>query len=281
MKSLQPLTASPLSIAAPPRPWVGWLTMGLTLVIWASFSLSIRAIGSSSLAPTDVALIRFLVPALALAPFLPSRFAALRALPVKCWVMVACGAGLPFFLIASLLWREPVSPARMRRLALILVGVALMVWGFGAQSPHAMVGAGVLLLASLLWGIYTHGLRLAGLGPLSGVMVVTYPSVVALAALVGSGLVESRLAAAPVNELLMFAAVQGVGVGLFSTLLYGMSIRLLGAAKCAMVGALAPVLATLLAIPLLGESPTALTAFGVIVVSLGVVLAVRASTAPR
>ena len=309
MKSLQPLSASPLSIAAPPRPWVGWLTMGLTLVIWASFSLSIRAIGSSSLAPTDVALIRFLVPALALAPFLPSRFAALRALPVKCWVMVACGAGLPFFLIASLggkftsaahvsaliagttpvsfaligwlLWREPVSPARIRRLALILAGVALMVWGFGAQSPHAMVGAGVLLLASLLWGIYTHGLRLAGLDPLSGVMVVTYPSVVALAALVGSGLVESRLAAAPVNELLMFAAVQGVGVGLFSTLLYGMSIRLLGAAKCAMVGALAPVLATLLAIPLLGESPTALTAFGVMVVSLGVVLAVRASTAPR
>jgi len=47
------------------------------------------------------------------------------------------------------------------------------------------------------------------------------------------------------------------------------------------VGALAPVLATLLAIPLLGESPTALTAFGVMVVSLGVVLAVRASTAPR
>jgi drug/metabolite transporter (DMT)-like permease len=41
------------------------------------------------------------------------------------------------------------------------------------------------------------------------------------------------------------------------------------------------VLATLLAIPLLGESPTALTAFGVMVVSLGVVLAVRASTAPR
>jgi drug/metabolite transporter (DMT)-like permease len=48
-----------------------------------------------------------------------------------------------------------------------------------------------------------------------------------------------------------------------------------------MVGALAPVLATMLAIPLLGESPTALTALGVMVVSLGVVLAVRPSNAPR
>lgn len=304
MKSLTP-TADGLGRASfLQSPAAGWLTMGLTLVIWASFSLSIRAIGASTLTPSDVALIRFLVPALLLAPFVASRLRTLKRLPLKCWAMISLGAGLPFFLIASmggrftsaahvsaliagttpisfalvgwLLWREPVPAARLKRLALIVAGVALMVLGFGTQSSQVLVGMGVLLLASLLWGTYTHGLRLAGIDPLAGVMVVTYPSLLLLAGLSGAGLLESRLAAAPMRDILVFAAVQGIGVGVFSTLLYGLAIRMLGPQKCAMVGALAPVLATLMAVPLLGETPSLLTACGVVVVSLGVVLAVRA-----
>ncbi len=281
----------------------GWLAMGLTLFIWASFSLSIRAIGASVLAPCDVALLRFLVPAIALSPFVASRLPQLRVLPAKCWAMIAGGAGLPFFLVASLggrstsaahvsaliagttpvafsvtgwlLFREPVSGARARCLAVIGAGVALMVVGFGVHSTQVFAGMGVLLLASLLWGVYTQGLRVAGIDPLAGVMVVTYPSLVLLAGLMGSGLVESRLGSAPLREVLLFAGVQGIGVGVFSTLLYGLSMRLLGAQRCAMVGALAPVLATVLAVPVLGEHPGGLTLCGLAVVSLGVVLCVR------
>ncbi len=304
MKSLSPTLAGAASPSFSRSPAAGWLTMGLTLVIWASFSLSIRAIGASTLTPGDVALVRFLVPALVLAPFVPSQWRVLQRLPLKCWAMISLGAGLPFFLIASmggrftsaahvsaliagttpisfavvgwLMWREPVPAARLKRLALIVAGVALMVLGFGTQSPQALVGMGVLLLASLLWGTYTQGLRLAGIPPLAGVMVVTYPSLLLLAALSGSGLLESHLSTAPMRDILVFAGVQGIGVGVFSTLLYGLSIRMLGPQKCSMVGALAPVLATLMAIPLLGETPSLITACGVVVVSLGVVLAVRA-----
>ena len=304
MKSLSPTVETLGRPAFSQSPAAGWLTMGLTLIIWASFSLSIRAIGASTLTPADVALIRFLVPAIVLAPFVASRVRTLRKLPLKCWAMISLGAGLPFFLIASMggrftsaahvsaliagttpisfalvgwvLWREPVPMARIKRLALIVVGVVLMVIGFGTQSPQALVGMGVLLLASLVWGAYTQGLRIAGIDPLSGVMVVTYPSLLLIAGLSGAGLLESHLHAAPMRDILVFAGVQGVGVGVFSTLLYGLSIRMLGPQKCSMVGALAPVLATVMAVPLLGETPSWVTACGVVVVSLGVVLAVRA-----
>jgi drug/metabolite transporter (DMT)-like permease len=304
MNSLNPFAPGFAGPSATPGPAAGWMTMGLTLVIWAGFSLSIRAIGASTLTPSDVALIRFLVPAIVLAPFVASRLAALRALPLRCWAMIAVGAGLPFFLVASLggrftsashvsaliagttplsfsiagwlFWREAVPAARMKRLAVIVAGVLLMVAGFATHSPQALAGMGVLLLASLLWGTYTQGLRVAGLDPLAGVMVVTYPSLLLLAGLEGTGLLESHLRAAPLRELLVFAGVQGVGVGIFSTLLYGLSVRLLGAQKCSMVGALAPVLATVLAVPLLGEHPSALSACGLVMVSLGVMLSVRA-----
>jgi len=92
--------------------------------------------------------------------------------------------------------------------------------------------------------------------------------------------VESRLPTASAHEILTFMAVQGLGVGVCSTLLYGLSIRLLGSQRCSMVGALAPVLATLLAVPLLEERPTALTAAGVLVLSIGVVMAVRSAPSP-
>ena len=74
--------ALPLAPTAPTHaPTAGWIAMGLTLLIWASFPLSIRAIGGSALTPVDVALLRFGVPALVLLPVLRSRAAALRALP--------------------------------------------------------------------------------------------------------------------------------------------------------------------------------------------------------
>ena len=298
---------SNLATASPARPGAstvaGWAALCLTLIVWAGFSLSIRAIGASVLTPGDVALIRFLVPAVAMLPFLRSRWPALRALPMKHWAMIGGGAGLPFFLIAAaggrltsaahvsaliagtvplsfallgwLIWREPVDAARKRCLAVIVAGVVLLVAGLGTFHWGVLGGAAVLLSASLLWGLYTHGLRKSGLDPLACVMVVTYPSLFLLAPLMGAGVLESHLGQVGWRDTLPFILAQGVGVGLLSTLGYSLSIRLLGPVRCATAGAMAPVLATLMAVPLLGEQPS-LTAFcGVLAVTAGVLLASR------
>lgn len=294
--------ALPLSPTAP-TPTAGWVAMGLTLLIWASFPLSIRAIGGSSLTPVDVALLRFGIPALVLLPVLRSRAAVLRALPWRLWALIGGGAGLPFLLVAAaggraasashvsaliagttplsfallgaLCWGLPVERRRWPALAAIVAGVLLMVAGLDSPGGTPWLGAAWLLLASGMWSAYTHGLRLAGLDPLGGMVVVTYPSLLATLALLGSGLVDSHLGSAPARELWLFGAVQGVAVGLLSTFCYGQSVRLLGPQRSAMTGALAPVLATAMAVPLLGEWPGPLALAGLLAISAGVLRALR------
>jgi len=300
-----PLPQPAADVASSRPALLGWGALTLTLIVWAGFALSMRAIGASALTRGDVALVRFLVPALAMLPFLPSRLAALRRLSLEHWLMVAGGAGLPFFaltaaggrltsaahvsalvagtaplsfaLLGWLLWREPVARARKVGLAVILAGVALLVAGLGGWQWGLVGGAGVLLVASVCWSLYTHGLRKSGLDPLGCVMAVSYPSLLVLLPLMLAGLVESHLGQATSRELLPFVLVQGLGVGLLSTLVYALSIRLLGPLRCATVGALAPVLVTVLAVPVLGERPTLLACCGVLVVTAGVLLSNRPS----
>lgn len=77
------------------NPLIGYAAMVLTVLIWAGFALSIRAIGASPLAPADVALIRFGLPTLLLLPFLPSRWPMLRRVKPLSALMVLVGGGVP------------------------------------------------------------------------------------------------------------------------------------------------------------------------------------------
>lgn len=278
----------------------GWVALIAALGIWAGFALSIRAIGQSPLSVGEVALIRFIVPALLLLPWLPGRMAMLRRVPVRHVAMIAAGAGLPFFLVAAaggratsaahvsalvagttplavallghLLYRETVTTGQKRALAVIAGGVVLLVCGLGAQGLSFASGVALLLGASLMWGGYTLSLRRVALDPLGCTMLVTYPSLVMLAPLVLGGLLPVHPGGIDVSAALPFILVQGIGSGVLSTLTYAIAIRHLGAQRCASVGALAPVLATLLAVPLLGEVPGALAMAGVAAVTMGVLL---------
>ena len=154
--------------------------------------------------------------------------------------LIAGTTPLSFALLGALCWGLPVERRRWPALAAIVAGVLLMVAGLDSPGGTPWLGAAWLLLASGMWSAYTHGLRLAGLDPLGGMVVVTYPSLLATLALLGSGLVDSHLDAAPARELWLFGAVQGVAVGLLSTFCYGQSVRLLGPQRSAMTGALAP-----------------------------------------
>jgi drug/metabolite transporter (DMT)-like permease len=166
---------------AVPHGAAGYAAIVVVVAIWAGFALSIRAIGASPLAPADVALIRFGLPAILLLPFLPSRLAALRRIRTADAAMVLAGAGLPFFFIATAggaatsathvgaliagtaplsvailsraLEGRGIGAARWRAIGIILAGIAALVLPQASVSPQAMMrGAGLLLLASLFWG---------------------------------------------------------------------------------------------------------------------------------
>jgi len=83
----------------------------------------------------------------------------------------------------------------------------------------------------------------------------------------------TRLARLPLAEVAGQAIFQGVIVTIVSLILYGRAITILGASGGAAFGALVPVLAALLAIPLLGEWPGGPDWLSLGLVSAGVYLA--------
>ncbi len=285
----------------PLRPLVGYLAIAVTVLVWAGFALSTRAASGAQLTFGDVALIRSGIPALFFLPFLPKRIAVLRQLPARRWLMIAAGAGLPFFWLAAMGGAQtsathvgaliagttPVSvavltwviyrqrPAVMLPLGIILVGVAALIGASGNLAAGSLTGVALLLSASLLWGCYTLGLRGSGLDPIGCALVLALPSTLVLLPLLATGVLPSNLTQVRLAEAMPFILAQGVGVGLVSSLTYAIAIARLGVAKCAAIGSLAPAIAAVLAVPLLHEALTPGTILAVLIICAGVMLANR------
>lgn len=279
---------------------LGWAAMGLTLLIWAGFFLSLRAGAKAALAPTDLALLRFLPAALLLAPLAWARRQRLLQLPPQLLLSILFGAGLPYFLIAGFAMRHaPVADgatlipgtlpltaallaafssgrsalARWPALLCIGAGVALLL-AFRVGAAGAGLAYGLFLLCSLLWSNYTLALRRAGLQPLEAVALLAVLSTVLLLPLL-IWQPPTALLALPTETLLMQLLVQGLGVGLLSAFSFSYAVARLGAQRCALAGALTPVLAGLLAWALLGEAPGGATLAGMGLIVGGVLWSQR------
>ncbi|MEU2394034.1 DMT family transporter [Streptomyces sp. NPDC007369] len=289
----------------------GMVALVLTVLIWAAFALSARALSSSSLLPADAALLRFGVPLVILAPALWRRRRALTAVRPAAALKIACGAGVPFFLaamyggsltsaafvgsivpgmvplfVAALMiagGRGAPRGTQAAGLALIAAGVVALVWRHVFPlNGSVLAGAGILLAASGLWALYTVGLKEVELDPVGSIGLLCLPSFAVMALLVLTGVLPSGLPSAAGSDIVLFLVVQGLGVGLCAGLLYAFAIRRLGAERSSAVGSLSPVLVVLLAVPLLGESPTLAVLVGVPLIAAGVFLANRRPrTLPR
>ncbi|MEW2414499.1 DMT family transporter [Streptomyces sp. NPDC046866] len=282
----------------------GLLALAVTVLIWAAFALSARALSASSLRPADAALLRFGVPLVVLAPALWRRRRALAAVRPAAALKIACGAGVPFFLAAmyggsltSAAFVGSIVPGMVplfvaalvvaggrgaprgtqaAGLALIAAGVVALVWRHVFPlDASVLAGAGILLAASGLWALYTVGLKEVELDPVGSIGLLCLPSFAVMALLVLAGVLPSGLASAAGSDIALFLVVQGLGVGLCAGLLYAFAIRRLGAERSSAYGSLSPVLVVLLAVPLLGESPTAAVLVGVPLITTGVFLANR------
>ncbi|MFE6837017.1 DMT family transporter [Streptomyces sp. NPDC057705] len=282
----------------------GLLALLVTVAIWAAFALSARALSASSLLPADAALLRFGVPLVVLFPALWRRRRRIAAVRPGAAAKIICGAGVPFFLAAmhggaltSAAFVGSIVPGMVplfvsaimiRRghgvprgtqtagLALIAAGVAALVWRYVVPvDTDVLAGSGILLVASGLWALYTVGLREVDLDPVGSIGLLCLPSFAVIAVLVLTGVLPTGIAHAAGSDIALFLVVQGLGVGLCAGLLYAFAIRRLGAERSSVVGSLSPVAVVLLAIPLLGETPTLAVLVGVPLITAGVVLANR------
>lgn len=284
----------------------GYLALAGTVVIWAAFALSARSLAASSLTAADGALLRYGVPLLVLAPTLWNRRRMFRSLRWGPALKIVCGAGVPYFLVtmwgASLtsaafvgalipglvplfvsvlmLARGVALPQGTQRAGLALTAVG----AFGLVGEHliplapAMVaGCGMLVLSSGLWALYTVGLRETNLDPIAAIGLLCGASLVVTCVLTAAGALPSNIADGTADwfDILSFAAVQGVAVGVLSAYMYAYAIRRVGAQFSALAGSLSPAISTLLAIPLLSEVPSVATWLGILVIMVGVTLANR------
>ena len=272
---------------------LGYLSITVTLLIWASFFLSLKGGANSNLTPADIALTRFFIPALVLLPLVWKARNIVTTVPTRYLLGMFIGSGLPYLLVAGtamqfvpvshgsalvpgtlplfvtgiavLFFKQPLSRHRVAGLATVLLGIMLFL-GASLSSFNFEYTKGhmLFLCGSLMWAIFTISARVANLDALVSAGFISLCSTLLLLLLIVNGSLPSHLADTPIarwpfTELAVHTAVQGVGAGLIAAFTYLYAVKTLGAERSAAFGSATPAIATLLAIPLFGEIPDTLT----------------------
>jgi drug/metabolite transporter (DMT)-like permease len=188
------------------------------------------------------------------------------------------------------LLRERLSHGRITGLAMIFGG-ALLVGGVSLfKAALSLDGAGsqvwkgdvLFVCASTCWAFYAVTCRKHALGAVPATIavvvfcVLTYIPLYAL--LVASGAVTSKLATAPWSEMLFQAVWQGVGSVVVSGIAFTKMIQYFGPIRSTMLTAVVPGLSALGAVIFLGEPLYGNLIAGLALVTLGIVVGVRASS---
>jgi drug/metabolite transporter (DMT)-like permease len=265
--------------------------------IWAG-NIVVAGLGlRSSLTPWDITAIRFGVAGLVLMPYLIQRGLALDRLG---WIGVAAlvlggaptvllaNAGLLFapaahagalfpgvmpLMVVALavpILNEPFALPKQIGLAVIAAGVVGIVWGSdGTLGTAQNIGHLLFLASALAFACYTVALRRARLDGLHAAAISAVGSMLlyvpVYAALAGSSLFHASAAAIGLQ-----AVVQGLLTAVVSYLVYGLAINILGASSGAAFAASCPAMTALLAIPILGEWPSAVDWVAITLISIGV-----------
>jgi drug/metabolite transporter (DMT)-like permease len=271
---------------------------GLAAVsIWAG-NIVVAGLGlRSSLTPWDITAIRFAVAGLVLLPFLMRRGLALDRLG---WLGVAAlvlggaptvmlaNAGLLFApashagalfpgvmplmvaVLAAVILKEAFTPQKKAGFVLIVTGVVGIVWGGGGTIGTTQnIGHLFFLGAALAFACYTVAMRRARLDGLHaaaisavGSMLIYMPPYSILA---GSGIFDASPGAIALQAL-----VQGLLTAVFSYVAYGLAVGILGASSGAAFAASCPAMTAFMAIPILGEWPSAIDWIAIALISIGV-----------
>lgn len=281
--------------------WVGAACGLAVALIWSSWTVATRTAVTHTLAPADLAFLRFGVSGLLLWPVLMHRGLALQKLGwSRAFVMLA-GAGLPFMLIAStgtrfapashmatlMIGMTPVFVAllsahlfRERLAPLQLLGLAVVIAGVGSIGGSALLenraagewrGDLLFLLGSLLFASYTLAQRRSGLSSWHTTALVNVTSGLFFTPIY-FGFLQPKLLSAPIGDVLTQVLAQGLGVAILGLFFYAEAARRLGATRAAMFGSLTPALSVILSIPLLGEVPSRTVLLGVALVTTGVAM---------
>jgi drug/metabolite transporter (DMT)-like permease len=183
--------------------------------------------------------------------------------------------------LAWVLLRESPGPYRLLGYIAIVAGqMTYVIANVPSVGWPSTSGIACLVAAATLWGIYTLRFRRSTLPPLLAAALICVWSV-ALYLPAYFWLDLSRLGTATVREIGFQAFYQGVLMSVVATVAYNRAVALVGSGAASAVMAMVPVMAALLAIPFLGEYPSAIAAIAIGVIALGVFLASRVAPSQR
>ena len=263
----------------------GVIAAFITILIWASWLISMKVGAQSQLSTIDLASLRYGVTGLILLPVFFKALPAIREARKRYLAGILFGAGLPFFYLSSLgmdyapvadagllvtgtfplfvtfaavvFYRERLTQQRAWGLLLILMGIVailyLTAFNTSLNTESHWKGDVIFLCASVSWALFTVSLKLSGLRPWDAAAWLCVSSALILFVGVSLGIWESSITAAPLEQTLYQLFVQVLCVGLITGFSYGFAVRQLGAEKTSAIGALTPVLAVLAGLYLLGE----------------------------
>jgi drug/metabolite transporter (DMT)-like permease len=283
------------------RMVTGVIAAAVTVLIWSLWIVTTRQAATVHLPAAWLAITRFAVPAVALAPFWWRLGLLPRGVPVHLMAMMVLGAGAPYFvlvatgmhyasaaesgvllggtmplfaaLFSATIDRERFGASRIAGFALVVIAMAAI---GGLAVVHGQ-GAGRLLLVvgAALWAIYTLAYRRSGLAalPAAGI-IAAWSTILVLPFALMEG--TTALFAAGPGVLAGEVLSQGVLSGIVALACYGTAVRILGSSRAALIATLPPAVAAVLAIPMLGEVPAPMTLGGVALVVVGVALATGA-----
>lgn len=291
------------SLASSRNRFAGLFWATLTVAIFSGWFVITRFSVTRELSIWDITALRFGIGATLLAPVLIRRRATLPPAAWREGLVFAMLWGMPFVLLVALglsltsaAQAASIAPTLMPLFAGIFAWVFLGEWqgrqrwigyaaifaglsllllaGAAAHGPPSLAGLGALAAAAAMWAVYTLLFRKSGLTPIeSAALICFWSATLFLPAYLLLGL--SRLSHASAAEIALQSIYQGVlmsGVAIFT---FNRAVSLLGSAAATAIIALVPAVASLLAIPVLGEMPSGAECVAIAIIVSGVLLASR------
>ncbi|WP_027858548.1 DMT family transporter [Marinobacterium jannaschii] len=279
----------------------------LAALIWSGHTTASSFGLRAGLNPYDLVSLRILVGALLLLPLLWRYAATFRQLGWWRLLVLCCAAGAPFSLInisglqyapvahsgvlslglvplfaliLNWLWlRRRPSPRAFAGLAVMLAGLGLFASGAASQPLGEQFWLGELAFctSALLWATYAVCAARWQVPALPGVAITCIGSLPLLPLLYWISPWPADVAA---GQWLFQGFYQGLLVAVVAVFAYGRSVIRLGPEKGALFSALAPGGAALAALLLLAQPVVLLQWAGIGLVSLGMIVALRAPAAP-
>jgi drug/metabolite transporter (DMT)-like permease len=185
---------------------------------------------------------------------------------------ILLGGSMPLFvaIFSAAVLGERFPPARLAGLTLIVAATVAI--GGDALLSGDLASRLLVLAGAALWSVFTLAFKRSGLPALAAAGIVAAWSTLMLVPLAALEGLEPVFAAGPLVVAGQIFS-QGVLSGVVALACYGAAVARLGASRAAVLSALPPALAALIAIPVLGEIPTPVAFIGIVLAALGVGLA--------